>query len=680
MKKIIILIGFIVLVSFHEGWCQTRRIILLEEATNASCGSCADHNDKLQTFVSKHFGGVVSVRYHAWWPGFDPMYTLNQDDNTDRISYYDIAGVPNYLLDGTNYGVPSNPDAMVMNMYQRLSQPAPVNIIVATDITVDSVKIAVSLIGLTPVIQSQLFLRTAIIERMVTYTSAPGTNGETIFPDVMRKMLPDAAGVAVSSIEPDDTLRYHFSYPVQPEWNYGDLAVVSWLQSDETRDIIQSGINLPTYCIASLDSPTDVLDVNQHLRKDYWLCNENPHPLHLRITLDKIHVPEGWTYSLTVGQHSSDSLDVTVTPSDSLKFTLMIQTGSEKDWIKLYLTAKNLEDPHGYGFSRSYFGIIPQGEVLFVDDDGSEEYESHFFSAFQSAGEAFTYIEEPDLLTLTDQFDLDQFQSLFWNVSWGFPSLVPEDIELLTDYLDNGGNLFLSGQDIGWDIFDRSGHSYFPEAQDFYQDYLDASYIGDNAGRNHVIGVPGDPISDGLSFDLLSVYALYPEWIGSYSGTSVPILTYTGTSRSAALRYDSDGYKTVYLGLGLEQISDPQAAQQIIERTLAWFKEGTSIEPVSELIPNQYQLFQNYPNPFNADTDIRYQIPDDRSPVHTTLNVYNILGQEVRTLVDEIQEPGHYIVPWNGKDRSGSEVSSGIYFYRIQAGDFTAIKRMVLIK
>ena len=97
-------------------------------------------------------------------------------------------------------------------------------------------------------------------------------------------------------------------------------------------------------------------------------------------------------------------------------------------------------------------------------------------------------------------------------------------------------------------------------------------------------------------------------------------------------------------------------------------------------LPRAYALMQNYPNPFNPSTDIRYQIPDVRSHNHTTLKIYNVLGQEMRTLVNEPKEPGYYTVTWDGKDESGDEVSSGIYFYRLFTGQFQQTKRMVLLK
>ena len=90
------------------------------------------------------------------------------------------------------------------------------------------------------------------------------------------------------------------------------------------------------------------------------------------------------------------------------------------------------------------------------------------------------------------------------------------------------------------------------------------------------------------------------------------------------------------------------------------------------MIPRVYSLSQNYPNPFNPVTSIKYSIPKQSL---VRLVVYDILGREITTLVNEMKQPGNYNVSF---DASG--YASGVYFYRIQAGDFTDVKKMVLIK
>jgi len=96
-----------------------------------------------------------------------------------------------------------------------------------------------------------------------------------------------------------------------------------------------------------------------------------------------------------------------------------------------------------------------------------------------------------------------------------------------------------------------------------------------------------------------------------------------------------------------------------------------------KLKPDTYLLNQNMPNPFNPSTSIAYQLPE-RAAV--TLVVYNLLGQEVRTLVDEAMDAGYYKMTWDGRDAVGRQVASGIYIYRLKAGNFTHARRMMLLK
>ncbi|MCK4385237.1 MAG: T9SS type A sorting domain-containing protein, partial [candidate division Zixibacteria bacterium] len=110
---------------------------------------------------------------------------------------------------------------------------------------------------------------------------------------------------------------------------------------------------------------------------------------------------------------------------------------------------------------------------------------------------------------------------------------------------------------------------------------------------------------------------------------------------------------------------------------------GVEEDQETEVIPN-FSLTQNYPNPFNPTTQIPFTVYGSRfmvhSPIHTSLKVYNILGQKVRTLVDEPKRGGSHEVIWDGKDDHGKEVASGIYFYQLKAGDLTETKKMLLLK
>lgn len=95
------------------------------------------------------------------------------------------------------------------------------------------------------------------------------------------------------------------------------------------------------------------------------------------------------------------------------------------------------------------------------------------------------------------------------------------------------------------------------------------------------------------------------------------------------------------------------------------------------LLPDRFSLSQNYPNPFNSTTIIEYDLP---LPTHVIVEIYNMLGQKVRTLVDDNRAAGSYRVEWDGNMSSGRTAASGVYLYRIQAGSFVKTKKMLLLK
>ncbi len=98
---------------------------------------------------------------------------------------------------------------------------------------------------------------------------------------------------------------------------------------------------------------------------------------------------------------------------------------------------------------------------------------------------------------------------------------------------------------------------------------------------------------------------------------------------------------------------------------------------LSQEIPTEFMIYQNYPNPFNPETIIKYAIP---TAGQVLLQIYNPLGKNIRTLVNEFKTPGEYIAIWDGKDDYGNQVSSGIYFYQLKAGDFVDVKKMIKLR
>ena len=158
----------------------------------------------------------------------------------------------------------------------------------------------------------------------------------------------------------------------------------------------------------------------------------------------------------------------------------------------------------------------------------------------------------------------------------------------------------------------------------------------------------------------MSAVALGGEPIGVDGSGTVVLITFKPKRESSTeIRIEESGLRDVN------------------NRTIPVTNQTIRLTIGADEIPSQYGISQNYPNPFNPETEIQYQLP---KAGHVRIQIYNLLGQSVRILVDGMREAGMYTVRWDGRDGSGTDLPSGVYFYTFEAGDFHAAHRMVLIK
>ncbi|MCP4709589.1 MAG: T9SS type A sorting domain-containing protein, partial [Planctomycetes bacterium] len=136
----------------------------------------------------------------------------------------------------------------------------------------------------------------------------------------------------------------------------------------------------------------------------------------------------------------------------------------------------------------------------------------------------------------------------------------------------------------------------------------------------------------------------------------------------------------LYAPLDAEGASPGDSLINLAQSTTAAiaFSELIAIEKdQGSIIPGNFRLYQNYPNPFNPETKICYNIPQKSN---VDLTIYNLLGQKVRTLVDDNQAPGPKSIVWDGRNGYGDTVSSGVYLYQIKAGNEIQDRKMLLLK
>jgi hypothetical protein len=167
-----------------------------------------------------------------------------------------------------------------------------------------------------------------------------------------------------------------------------------------------------------------------------------------------------------------------------------------------------------------------------------------------------------------------------------------------------------------------------------------------------------------------------PDLINAIAPEEV-IVKYVPGMATAGIKYENSatGSRLVYLAFGIEKIVGPSAtmAADFTGKILTWLSGTTAIAEKSQQskLPKNYFLGQNFPNPFNPTTTIQYSIP---RAGFVTLKIYNLLGEELATLVAKQQIAGTHRINFNGEG-----FSSGIYFYQLQSGSFCATKKFVIV-
>ncbi len=220
---------------------------LVEEFTQASCPPCAAYNPALDAIVQPDIssGTISSIKYHTVWPGVDPMNVFNKTEVAQRVLYYGIGAVPSVLVDGVMIdcgGNPGNASCFAQqNVDSAIIVPSIFSIGISEAKTSSVFTATVTLTAKTNIPFTSFTLYNVIIEDTIVYFSQPGTNGETEFNQVARKMLPDSTGQALSTMTNNQIMTYTYSYtPDTTICNMSQLHMVAFVSDDATGHVYQS--------------------------------------------------------------------------------------------------------------------------------------------------------------------------------------------------------------------------------------------------------------------------------------------------------------------------------------------------------------------------------------------------------------------------------------------------------
>lgn len=317
MKKLLLLA--LLLTGFFTADAQYQRRVMVEEFTNASCPPCAAQNPGFNAVLQSRRDIVTPVKFQTNWPGVDPMNAQNPSEVATRVTYYGVDGVPHGVLNGTPItndcngydGAPACLDANELDDLFAQTTPVKIDLNYTFSAGFDTIYAHVDVTS-DAVLSGDLKLRVAVVEDVIYFASAPGTNGETEFFQPMRKMLPNVGGTATGDFAAAETKSYDFAWAI-PAYIYdkNQLCVSAWLQNDATKEVFQSARALPA-------SPGIQIDGS-----DTFVCTPGSNPsFTFKNNADSTLTSAHFVYRIGNGAWTDYNWTGTLAPSETATVTL----------------------------------------------------------------------------------------------------------------------------------------------------------------------------------------------------------------------------------------------------------------------------------------------------------------------------------------------------------------------
>ncbi|KAA3605337.1 MAG: T9SS C-terminal target domain-containing protein [Calditrichaeota bacterium] len=736
MKKLLITLPILLGVNLVFG---AQRLVLFEEVTNASCPPCATYNPGMEAMLEQ-LGDtqVILLSYHGWWPGFDPMYNANVVDNTARIQYYSVNAAPSAIIDGIINGNMASPASMQTDILSRYSLPTPFVLNLTSTFNQGQLDIQADVsveAGANPNDLNNSRIHIVVTESL-HYSSPPGSNGETEFPNALIKMLPDANGEGFT-LAAGGSQTFTRTIPVDSNWELENVRIIAFVQDNASKEVKQAATvsflggtvygtitdangnpldnvavitpaktvytnQIGTYEIGTFagsqdisfykfgyEAVTQTISVNNttNFQADQTLQNSQVGSFNGTITdaSNGSAIP-----NIEVQLIANDSLDQVI-------LTEMTDANGTFNFNQVPISAQGFLEYHTVILTPEFnYPIsvdssqaivitannqttsnwdIPQAEFLIVSDDNNTESQMIFEEALNLYSVPFfTWdIDEKGQIDNTKLSTLLK-RNVIWSTSETPNGFSTSDITTCETFLQNGGNLVLAGVDIFDDI----------NGTNFESNFIGATRDGSGQTHNFIRGVPTSDIASGKLFNT-AINNSQPNRDALTVSTATVGLGYgpAGTFAPALVYNEGANYKVVASGFSLEGIGNPNGTPSLkdldflLSEISNWFSGNVSVPDFSNPTPNSFAVSQNYPNPFNPSTKIDFNLPSNEE---VTVAIFNLKGEKVNEILNANLPQGTHSVVWDGKDLNGNLVSSGTYFYKVETSEFSETRKMILLK
>ncbi len=672
MKNFLIIIIVLTLVFQSNAY---NKLSLVERLTNVSCVPCANINN---SWYNASTAGLLSsnsishIVYNVDWPSAtDPMHLLNQADNNTRRGYYGCNSVPWMEVNGST-ATTTNQGTFEAAVTAGNLEFAPFKIILTPErFSNDVINVHAKIIRDSSDVGTYVNtkLRVALTEKRVTFSSPPGSNGESVFFSVCRKMLPNGKGMEISIPAAGDSIEYDFLYiPTQAfsqSVNFDSIRVVAFIQNDDTKQTYQS-------------ANADLVSANRV--NAAFQVEETLGPLPYSVTFQDFSTATDTT-TITSWEWDFDN-DGTIDSQDpqptwdftneqSYTVSLTVSDGNQQytrtlnNYITVIGTSSDILIVNGITYANATY--IPEMEAFYNSSACFGNHQVDVWDLFGDQG--FNYGANANIqqVHLFDRTIPNSILNLYSKVIWIGNNFSGDNAfyssTQVLDYVGQGGNFVLAT---------RLGATFLTSD---LRTYCGISQMSGDQNVTELIALDDSLIN--MTANATPAHSLINFALLSPTSESVPIFDdNVATNWTAGFRIQKSGDGAFIYIAGRPYRYDNTDSfhnyDYIIENWMGAGAVGIDNESSPDLL-SDYQLFQNYPNPFNPSTKISYLV---KTSDNITLKVYDVLGREVTTLVDGFQKASLYTVNFDA-----SKFSNGVYYYKLKIGnEFEQTRKMLFLK
>lgn len=605
-----------------------NRVVVLEEFTGINCGYCPDGHRIANNLKDKYNGEPILINIHSG--GYATPSNGQPDFRTDFGEAIDKqAGVTGYPAGTINRKLfPEMSKTLSLNRGQwelaaeeLMKMPSPANVGLKSsfnsatrELTVD-----VEVYYTDDAPQPTNALNVVLVENdVIGYQSDYSSSAHKDYhhKHMLRYMLAGQWGEEISPATKGTLIKKTYTYVVPDDFNVNNCEVAAFV-SEGQKDIysgaqvVADGGTTQITATLATDSPV-VLATATPAQKSYTAIVASKLPATEMFSFETVpSLPEGWTSTLMVDGSAYSGGDVSIATGGTKNISLNITPNSKSGvgMVDVFIHSKTY--PKSPVIKRTFYLMSGVNDLLMSHPDATK-YDSVYTAAMSAANLTTSGKMDRNVFELFAQANaFDGVKNVYYNVSWAFPGLTETTMNTLKAMMDKGINVFIAGQDFAWDAAsgDTNAHGN-TLTKEFLNTYLMTNFIADgNSLSSQLTSVKSEPIFRTVpNSAIANPYGgnnLYPEQVSPLAGAAACFTYNNNNGKVGGVRGQRNDYKVVYLGVGLEQVSEA-TANEILARAAKWFRGEISTVEFDDLNSAGITVY-----PVPATTTMSVRLPEE---------------------------------------------------------------------